>query len=368
MIRFLLVFSMLSFLGAGLSFAQYAEPQARGVLTAKRPYKGYLKRKRIQPGEFSNYYSPSQLHEVYGVEAGAAAEFNSVEIAKPDFEYQIKSPGARLSAIYGGDILVLGLDASYTNVNVDPNEPTMNEYFFNIYQVQPALAVSFTDNVTLGLTSAFVKSDKTLRVPGPFEDTDATLTNNYSVNTVGVSYHTSKMEAGVSYSSAAKDSESYKGFDGNNLVYIPANTTTFVRGNITDAISLMGALSYVEYERKAAASVGAFSKYRLEDRLASRLSLVYWTASRSSFMVTAKFTPATYSGPFNGGLNLGLVERNANLYGGMIDYKYAYNDKMSFLGLSAGLERGERDQIVNDVRYASSESMLKVAGSLNFKF
>lgn len=348
-----------------------AASSEKGFITKKREFKGYQKRARLLGRNFSNFYSPAQIHEVYGFKAEAAASITNIEIRDPDgVDENYVAPGTSVKALWGGDILVLGLGGDFTNFSSNPEGNEVEERFYNIYQIEPIAGMTFGDHVTVGVSSKHTRSELSTNRPRTetYGEEEFKVTNRYNVETYGVAVHTSKWETGLAYATSAKDSEVFAENGEINRIYIPANTTLYGRGNLSDPIEVLAAVSYVEYERTSVGANPAFSKFRIDDRLAGRLQLAYWTVARSRVALTLKHTPATYYGSFISGIDSANMQREANLYGANIDLVKALENKRSSFGLMAGFERGERDLRVDGVRYAKREEHFTLAGSLNLSF
>ncbi len=345
----------------GMISAQ-VQAQDRGIISQKRAYKGYEKRQRIMPGMSNINVSPSQLHEVYGLEVGGAANYGQSDNTVEGEKNTTRAPGALLSGVYGGDVMVLGLDVAYNTMNTTSDNSALAEFTEDAYMAKPSISLSFTDNITFGLTSALIQNKTTVK-----EDffADDTATFNYAVTTAGISYHTSKWEAGVAYSASAKDSDTFEQSNEKAYVYLPSQTAMFVRGNMTDTLSLMGTARYVDYERSTDGSNPAFKKYHNEDHLGTSMTLTYWTPARSSLSLTGRYTPAAQASTIMPE-SLIVADQTANLYGASIDYVRSFN-KNQYVGLTAGFDRGERDETLNGQRFSAQKERLTFGATLNAK-
>jgi hypothetical protein len=346
----------------------------RSLLTKTSSVKGYGKRDRVFFGS-DQTVAPSQLHEVYGARVDAGFQYDSSRSRYSNEKLRTSTPTAAVRGYWSGDALALGLGGSFSNSTLnsdaisDTNETAKSRKFL------PTAALSLTENITVGASSDV----NWLSIKQTNNDlTDQNYQSFLRRDSIGVSYHTPKLEVGVAYVTAANASMTAEesvpvqtGFGlysnteaGVRDVYLPAHTTAFARGNITDYVSLQGTISQVQYDaNKEGAKTALFEDYRRDDRLAGQVQGVYWMKDLATRVaLTGSYQGATFA-PY-GTLDNGLGYRDVNLYGAAVDGAIELQDR-TYLGLSVGLLRGERNQDTDAGRAVAREERAKIATTFN---
>lgn len=333
-----------------------AQAQERQILQKTGEVKGYWKRDRAFLGS-QQLVIPSQYHEVYGYRVDAGIEYTDTDARFSGETANISSPKMMARGVLGGDILTLGLGAALerslavNNGNIAVEEDQVSR------KLLPLVSATITENITVGLASEFnwIGIDQT-------QSSAAGIgTNEYGLYTrreaISVSFHTPKMEVGLAYVTPWDASDRDKSPNANvsstyglvaqnsadtREVYLPGHYTAFARGNLTNNISIQGALSHVQYDDNAEAAKAFLTPYRREDRIAAQFQGVYWLNDHfTRLAATLTYRGATYA-PFGVEENA-LGYRDANLYGAAVDASVPILER-TYLGLGAGYLRGERDQ------------------------
>jgi len=356
---------------SGINSPAYAEE--RSLFFKSTETKGYGKRDRVLLGSEQSI-SPSQLHEVYGARVDAGVQTNTATARYPGEKASSTSPSVTLRGFWSGDIIALGIGATGTESNLDSNNNVDFSEKQTSQKLLPAVALTVTPNLTLGASSDVNWIDIKQNSAGQSSQSYEGYTRRESL---GVSFHTPKLEVGVAYATPSTASLGPKntnlepvGFGllsaspgAEREIYLPSHATIFARGNLTNHFSLQGAVSHVQYDNNVAGAKDSVSAYRIEDRLASQLQAVYWLSDYATrFAATGSYRGATFA-PIGTEEN-GLGYRDANLYGLELDGAIALR-KRTYLGLTFGYLRGERDQTTDGARFVAREERTKIASTIN---
>jgi hypothetical protein len=140
--------------------------------------------------------------------------------------------------------------------------------------------------------------------------------------------------------------------------------TSYVRGNISDAVSLNGRIGYSFYDADNTGTIELFDDYDNEDLLSAKFEATLWTPSRSRISLAAEYQGGATAR--DGIEALGLSNRIANLYGGSLAGVYSI-DKTTYISLVTRYLRGEVDETNNGINYSSREKYNTVAFSVGSK-
>ncbi len=370
--------------------APVASKREKSLITRSGDVKGYGKRDRVLPNS-TMAQLPSQLHEVYGPRFEVGADFTSKTVKIPTgsdkVRSQIQGPSVVSRVATSGDILAISLGGQYGETNqkyrtvMDGNEKVNNTKFL------PAVAISMTDNLTLGVNSDFNWINSKA---GDLNFSDKLF---FRRETASLSYHTPKFEVGAGYTNRSvgtfkhddvgqaalalqSDRGNAVGFSLNandveeRQFYVAPQGTLFARGNMTDNFSMLGSVTHAQYDGNRSEANPVFSTYRSGDRFAGQLQTSYWFQDQASrISLTGKYRGAAVSpiGFEENGFGYGL----ANTYGGAVDGQSQVADRV-YLGLLLGYMRGERNNDVvldnKDIRFAAVEEQLRVATSVSMNF
>ena len=375
---------------ASTASAPAATKRDRSFLTRSSDVKGYGKRDRLLPSSTMGQL-PSQLHEVYGPRIEIGGEFASKKVKQPVGEDRARSiiqgPTATARVSTSGDILAVSLGGQYVETVEKDKNLTQGSEKINNSKFLPAVAVSVSDNFTLGINSDFnwVKARS-----GDLEFADKLY---YHRETASFSYHTSKFEVGAGYTNRSfgtfnHDDQgkatlalnsgrgSATGFSLNakdteeRQFYVAPQQTVFGRANLTSNFSMMTSLTHAQYDANRSEANPVFTTYRNGDRFAAQLQTSYWFNDQASrISLTGKYRGAAVSpiGFEENGFGYGLV----NTYGGTVDGQAQVANRV-YLGLLVGYARGERNNEVvlagNDTRIAATEEQSRIATSVGMNF
>lgn len=370
------IISTAAFVSA-LALATGAFAADRSLILKTSDTKGYGKRDRVFFGS-EQTISPSQLHELYGARVDAGFQFDSSNAKYPGESAQTNAPTAAVRGYWGGDILSFGLGGGYTNsVTATDNASDFNETVRS-RKVLPSAAITVTPNITLGASSDVNWIDIKQQNNGT---DDQVFTGYLHRESVGLSFHYPKLEVGVAYVTpvtsvmGAEDAPAANATYGFGLysqesanersIYLPAHGTIFARGNLTDHFSMQAAVSQVQLDRNVESVNPIFDRYRQDDHTAAQVQAVYWMSDLATRVaLTGIYRGATYA-PY-GTEETGLGYRSVNLYGGSLDGAVELKER-TYLGLSVGYLRGERNQDLDDdsARVSARETRAKIATTLN---
>ena len=366
--------------GAALAQAQEETTTDRNLLTKSGEYKGYAKRDRVFVGPMSQTISPAQLHEIYGLRADAAADYSRTNIRTPKNEAgftnktKIDSPSVSARGFVGGDILVLGLGGSYGQSINDANSTSDETIRFR--KLTPMAALSFTPNVTLGAGSEIVWADSKVEQEAGAADYNF----YYHRESLGLSFHTPKMEIGIQGATYAQNTAVNRGdaiaqpspfsfaalpTDDSRDIYLAPLATAWARGNLTDSFSMLGSVSHSQYRAKEEGAIALFNKYKREDRSAAKLQGIFWFQDRSRIIGTV-FHQGAAVAPY-GTEETGLGYHLANTQGGSLDLVKRFQPR-AYAGLMLGYQQGERDELVKEERWAAKEQRLRAGTSVSVNF
>ena len=194
-------------------------------------------------------------------------------------EVEINTPATSLELSYGWDALTIGLGFNYSDGEAN-NGTEVSEDFLS-RKALAQLAYTFNNNWTVGLGQEMSWLDVTEQ-----SNVDRSFEYKYDRTTVGLSYHTEKMEFGVAYASNVHDDDRLNGEDRvdtlslakSNVItdrdiYLPATTTVYGRGNPTNNFSVLTELSYASYDENVEGSV--FDKLKVEDAMTAKISELF---------------------------------------------------------------------------------------------
>ncbi|MCX6123483.1 MAG: hypothetical protein NTV34_01840 [Proteobacteria bacterium] len=359
---------------SSLAVSGIANAAERSLFLKSGDVKGYGKRDRVF---FSSdqTVAPSQLHEIYGARVDAGFQYDSSRSRYSEDKAKTTSPTAAVRGYWSGDALALGLGGSFSNASTSTGNAGDFSESVKSRKLLPAAALSITPNVTVGASTDV----NWISINQKNNDVaDQNFKSYMRRDSVGVSYHNPKLEVGVAYVTATEARmtadetvNSTTGFGlyqsaeaGARDIYLPAHGTVFARGNLTDQFSMQGTLSQVQYDaNKDKAKAAIFEDYRSDDRLAGQLQGVYWMSDLATRLaLTASYQGATFA-PY-GTVDNGLGYRDANLYGASVDGAIELRER-TYLGLSVGYLRGERNQDVGEARAVAREDRAKIATTIN---
>lgn len=365
-----MLWSLCLFAGAAAAEAQTASAGYPGNTTVRK----YAKRDRFLPGSL-DYVSPAQLHESAGLRANLSTDLQSSDLSKNSVKSQLTNPSVNAGVSYGWEDLTLGLQAGYLNSKNEGKEGLKAEDKFTSVKLRPEVAYTFGSNYTaaLGLEGTRLSLDQ-----------EAVTANSYDYDflrgVAGLAYHTPKFEVGLAYTTEVQDKAkvsegsfrqdvlSLTSSDSltNRSVYLPAMTTAYARGNLSDNWSVMSTVSMARYDGNVEGAVALFDQYATEDRLASKLVGTYWTTNRSRLSVAAEYKGAATTAV--GSEEAALGYRLANLYGGSVEGVLSLN-RRTYLGLNAGYMRGERSDTLkaSGENFSGSENTSKISGFVTVK-
>lgn len=339
---------------------------------ANTTIKGYAKRDRLVIGGLDSV-ALSQLHEVEGFRGGVGAGTMLSKIRSGGEEDTISSPVGTVNAYYGWEHLTAGVTGSYLTAENKGSEDFSEK--FQSRKALPQLAYTFGRSITLGAGVEVNWLDVT---ESGTEDNKFAYTLQRPI--AGLAFHTPKMEFGVTHSGEVQDSTTLSadasregtlslaaplGTENTRAVYLPAETTVYGRGNVTDHVSLMSSVAMSRYDGNVDGSIELFEKYDARDRLAGKVMASYWTQARSRVTLAAEYKGGATSAI--GSDETGLGYRLVNTYGGAIEGVLSLNRK-TYISLLGGYSRGERDDTSNaDVRYSAREESTRVVASMAVK-
>lgn len=332
-------------------------------------YRGYYKRDRYFI--FGSQVSAlSQMHEIDGWRLGLGGlnRADTTTIDGEDLQFDGNAYVADVS--YGFDNVALGLIGSRSFGEMQATDINTKENITLSY-LMPKLAVFLNPNWTLAAGVEVAE----LEINSAFGNLDSATNYNLSRASLGFSYHTSKLEAGISYQSEYKDGAPNRGDSigalslapmpqNKRAVYAPAMVKTNLRGNVSDSVSLSSTLGYSFYDSKADGTVALFDDYDNEDLLAGKIEATYWFIGRSRLSAAAEYQGGATAR--DGVEELGLSNRIANLYGGSVSGVYSFN-KAAYLSLVGRLMRGELNEANNEIEYKSKEELRTIALSVGAK-
>ena len=351
--------------------AAFAED--RSLFLKTNSVKDYGKRDRVFLSS-DQTVSPSQMHELYGTRVDAGIELDTATASYPGERAKSYAPTATARAFWGADIVSLGLGGSLAESKLNSNNISDFSENQTSRKLLPSLATTISPNITIGIASDanwILVDQKANNIEEQSFDTFVRR------EMIGISWHNPKMEFGFAYATPATASASSNKSNTNagefgllapaspdrRDVYLAAHRTTCARGNLTDNFSLQGTITHVQYDDNVAAAKRTFADYRMEDRVASQLQGVYWANDRATRLAaTASYKGATYAA--FGTEDTGLGYRDVNLYGATVDGAVALQ-KRTYLGLSLGYLRGERDQAIDGNNVSATEVRTKIATTLN---
>ncbi len=349
------------------------------IITKSRAVKGYGKRDRDFPVS-SETISPSQIHEVYGTRVDAGLNMTAASSKLNGQNVKATSPGVSARGIISGDILTVGLAGARSEIagrddsNIEAKERLISKKFI------PTLAATFADQVTLGVSSEL----NWMEIRQNSDVTQEQILNGYSRReAIGLSYHTSKWEAGVMHTTVSNtrattndtinepmtlglDRTSSDQSANDRDLYVPASNSFYARGNVTPNVSFQGTVSHSQYDANVEGSKATFADYRRADRLGGQLQAVYWLDNEATrFSATASYQGAA-NAPYGTEDNT-LGYRDANLYGGAVDAVFDVGSQ-AYIGLRVSHLRGERDQDVENYRIAAREERTTIGTTLSKTF
>ncbi|MFW7378764.1 MAG: hypothetical protein ACOH5I_08160 [Oligoflexus sp.] len=355
----------------GSSMAHAIESTRYPENTTIRPF---AKRDRLLVGGL-NYVSPAQLHENEGFRARFGAEMQQSTVRTGDVESELTTPQGTLELAYGWSRFTLGLGANYLSAE-NTGEGDLNfEESFEARKLLPQLAYTFTDNWTIGAGVEMNWLDVK-------EKAQTESSFDYQINrpVVGLAYTTPRFEVGLAYAAEVQETA---GLDANaqrgdvslslaamptelqRAVYLPAMTTLYGRGNVTDRVSLMSSVSMARYDGNVDGAIELFDNYKTADRLAAKVLATYWTESRSHISIAADYKGAATTAI--GAEEAGLGYRLVNLYGGSLEGAYSIN-RQAYVGLLASYTRGERNDLSNaGEQFSGKEDTTRFAGFVTVK-
>jgi hypothetical protein len=364
-----MLLSLCLFAGAAAAQTQGDSSGYPGNTTVRK----YAKRDRFLSGSV-DYVSPAQLHESAGLRANLSTEVQNSELSKNDVKSKLSNPAVNAGVTYGWDALTLGLQAGYLNSKNEGQEGLSVVDKFTSLKVRPEAAYTFGSNFTaaLGLEGSRLSVDQEGLTTNTFD-------YDFFRGVAGFSYHTPRLEVGLAYTTEVQDksalSEGVRQ-DGLSLsssdalteraIYLPAMTTAYARGNLSDNWSVMSTVSMARYDGNVDGAVALFDQYNTADRLASKLVGTYWTTNRSRVSVAAEYKGAATTAV--GSEEAALGYRLANLYGGSVEGVLSLN-RQTYVGLNAGYMRGERNETLKATgeELSGTEGTAKVAGFVAVK-
>jgi hypothetical protein len=365
------MFKMITIAALLLSSTAFGED--RGFLTAEREFKGYAKRHRLAIGN-SYTLSPSQLHEVYGSRFDLAVDGSDSDTSILNRSAEVQSQTVSARGLIGGDLFTVGIGGQIRGYQASLDNTDVEESF-QIFKFNPQLAMTIEDQVSIGFETDFGVINSIEEFGARHIDARGT----YIRPTMGISFHTSKLETGIAFTGTANaklrrtnklDQESLEGFGlvgqspdlSAREIYMPAHQTIFARGNLTDNWSIAGNISHVQLDANNGSLPGVFEKYRTSDHLASTAQVSYWTAARSRLSASLNYRGASFAptGYEENGLNL----RMANLYGASVEGIWRA-DRNVYVGATLISMRGERNQTYKGIEYDAREEGLRIIANLS---
>jgi hypothetical protein len=318
---------------------------------------------------------PSQLHGISTPRIAAGAVYQIKNIDTGSDVKTLAQPTAMLTGSTGFENFVFGIGASHTESKADAGANNFRE-FDNTDKAMVQAAYTIAENFTVGVGSSgswlnFKQNSTEVnerKFSSYFHKETGSLSFQVPSFEVGLAYTT-----GISLSMGKKSGEISSADAGFSLVnpveettrsiYDPAYYTAFARSDFAPAWSGIAAISHVQYDKNVREGSDVFDSYDRRDRLAGNLQAIYWLNNRkSNIALSGNHAGATFSPESLATEVYGY--KLANLYGGSIGMVTAVAEK-TYLGITAGYERGERDDTINSVRYRATERKTSVAGSLN---
>lgn len=352
-------------LAASASFAQELNVPENTTV------RDYPKRDRLLIGS-SKALTPSQLHESYGLRVKISEEYQQTISERDGNEVEINTPQTSADISYGWQSLTVGLGLKYSDAEVDADTALSEDYINRKTVAQ--LAYTFGENWTLGSSL----EHNWLDVRQSSVATSDSFEYEFSRLTVGLSYHTEKLEFGISRTGAAAASSVLEaGTRGDSLslaelgradrrdIYLPTMTTVFGRGNLTQNFSLLSSVTVAEYDDNMRGAVSAFDDANTEDLISARVSGVYWTDSHSHITLAAEYKGGAVATGFEEESLLGY--RFANTLGASLEGVFAI-DRRIYLGARVAYLQGEND-ITDETgtEVAIDEQSTRVGGFIGVK-
>lgn len=350
----------------GGDFRNYDELRAE-LFRKRTTFRGYYKRDRFFVFG-SKISSLAQMHEIDGWRLGGGLQTRRDNTRFNGEGLTYRSETLVVDGAYGFDRGAIGVVAA--NVDGDYEHPAMRTYEqldLNYFMPRAAFFIDKNHTVSIGVESGNLTSI--------FEDVTYYKEGQYYLmrTSVGAAFHTPKMEMGLAYQSEIGDEINVDSGRSNQLsiaktrndaryIYAPAMLSTYVRGNLTDALSLHGRLGYSFYDSSAPGALKIFADGK--DRISAKLAATFWTITRSRISLAAEYRGGATAR--DGVEELGVGNRIANLYGAALAGIYSI-DKLTYVGLVARYLRGERDQTAEGQRYSSRESQRTFSLSLGAK-
>lgn len=386
--------SLAIFMGATSAQAQ----SEADLYPTNTTFRDYAKRDRLLLGS-ALYVSPSQLHENAGLRARVGGEVLNSQLKKNGVESDMQSPIVSGAVAYGWQDVTFGVRGSYIDGENESTNAIDNKEKFQGGRTIPELAYTFGQYFTAGVGAEITRLSVT--------ESSATRDQfdiGYTRYIAGISYHEPAFEIGAAFTSevqaddgigggaAARASQPgfglandpnisavlppsglslssgpREGLSSERNVYLPATGTLFVRGNVTDNLSLSADASLAKYDGNVEGAIQLFEQYKTADRLASTIAATYWTDARSRITAAAEYKGGASTKI--GAEESGLGYRVANLYGGSLEGIVAIN-RTAYLGALYSYMRGERNDTVteNNDRYTAKEETNRFAGSVTVKF
>ncbi len=336
---------------------------------------GYGKRPRAELGS-AGFVSPSQLHEVYGTHVGAQAQMQNAKLDDRN-GFDLSSFQVDARALYGAAAYTLGLGLGYQEQDISNNSD--DQINRRVMSMGPQGSYSINRNWTAGLSGNMnletiavhtVSNIKGISLADLSKAGDQDADLSYWTLSPAVSYHDAAKEFGLMYTSSAKASADLSRSEDQTSVYSAPVTTIFARGNLTDAFSLFGNMSYASFERATEYNknlvwqdVSVYDRYALEDRVGAKIGAAFWTSARSRFTLAGTYTGGAL--PSAAGIRDSIGYYSAsNRYG----LEGAANVRIkadASLAATIDLSRGERRETVSGKKISQSDQRLRLGTAFN---
>lgn len=353
-------------LSTHLSYAQEL------TLPENTTFRDYPKRDRLLIGGVKAI-APSQLHESVGLRVKISEEYQRTVREIEGDDITINTPQTSADLSYGWNNLTIGLGLKYADSEIDSSGETgFKEDFIN-RELLTQIAYTFGENITVG--AALDHNWLDVKESG---DTSNKFEYQYNRIIGSISYHTPKLEFGISHSGAVQESSQLD--EGTRVatlslaansnvdrrdIYLPAMTTVFGRGNFTDNFSMLSSISYANYDDNVRGSVFAFEDADTADLLAAKITGVYWTTARSHVSLAAEYKGGATVNNFDDETLLGY--RLGNTLGATLEGVYSIDRKIYLGGLISYLQ-GETDiDLEDNTSISVDENTTRVGGFVAVK-